>query len=171
MKKIFLAGGCFWGVEKYLSNLYGVVYTECGYANGIIDNPSYREVCSGNTEFAEAVMVNYDETKISLSFLLSMFYKVIDPTSLNRQGNDRGTQYRTGIYFEDSNDFNIIKDSLIELQKKYEKKLFVEALPIKNYYKAEEYHQKYLDKIVDGYCHISFDKFEEAKKARDKSLL
>jgi methionine-S-sulfoxide reductase len=166
-KEIYLAGGCFWGTEKYFSLIPGVVKTDVGYANGNTENPSYEEVCHNNTGHAETVHLVYDPAIISLEYLLTMYYKVIDPTSVNRQGGDVGSQYRTGIYYVDSGDLNIIKDSIKELQKSYERPIAIEVLPLKNYYPAEDYHQKYLDKNVNGYCHIGQDKFTEARLAKD----
>ena len=148
MKKIILAGGCFWGVEEFLSRINGVVSTEVGYANGRTENPTY---------FAEVCLVNYDENIISLKELLAKFWTIIDPTSLNKQGNDVGSQYRTGIYYVDSSDLQDILNSKEELQKSYSKKIVTEVKPLENYYKAEEYHQKYLKKNPNGYCHIKLD--------------
>jgi len=164
-KLIYLAGGCFWGTEKYFSQIKGVVKTEVGYANGNTKNPTYEEVCHNNTGHAETVKVEYDPNIISLSFILDLYYDVIDPTSVNKQGGDEGTQYRTGIYYVDDSDAPIIKDSIAKLQTKYEKPIAIEVLPLKNYYPAEEYHQKYLDKNPNGYCHIGPDKFEKARNA------
>ncbi|MHC1719775.1 MAG: peptide-methionine (R)-S-oxide reductase MsrB [Clostridiaceae bacterium] len=166
-KEIYLAGGCFWGLEKYLQNVPGVFLTEVGYANGTTPNPTYEEVCYKNTGHAETVKVVYEDSEISLSFLLELYYDVIDPLSLNRQGNDSGTQYRTGIYFTNPEDERIILASVKKLQEKYKEKVAIEIEPLKNYYKAEEYHQKYLDKNPNGYCHIRRDKFDQAKKAKD----
>ncbi len=170
LKEIYLAGGCFWGTEKYLSNISGIVATDVGFANGNTKNPSYREVCHNNTGHAETVRVFYDPARIRLEFILTLYYDVIDPTSVNRQGADTGTQYRTGIYYVDQNDLGIIQNSIKELQKKYDKPVAIEVLPLKNYYLAEEYHQKYLDKNPNGYCHIHRNKFEKAKQARDDML-
>lgn len=169
IKEIYLAGGCFWGVEKYLSLLPGVVSTEAGYANGKTLHPTYEEVCYEDTGHAEAVKVEYDDKKTSLSELLENFYKVIDPTSKNKQGPDIGKQYRTGIYFSDPYDIHVIELSLRELQEKYEKPLAIEVLPLQNYYKAEGYHQDYLDKNPNGYCHISPKMFEFAKDLKMKN--
>ncbi|WP_313133634.1 peptide-methionine (S)-S-oxide reductase MsrA [Anaerocolumna sp.] len=169
-KEIFLAGGCFWGTEKYLSGIKGIVSTDVGYANGNTENPSYKEVCHNNTGHAETVRVVYDPTVISLSFILELYYDVINPTSVNRQGGDIGSQYRTGIYYVYEEDIEIIEDSIKELQKKYDKPIAIEVLPFRNYYLAEEYHQKYLDKNPNGYCHIGTDKFEKAKLAVDPSI-
>lgn len=170
LKEIYLAGGCFWGTEKYLSCIQGIVKTDVGYANGDTENPSYQEVCHNNTGHAETVRVFYDPSQIRLEFILSLYYDVINPTSVNRQGNDIGSQYRTGIYYVDDNDVAIIKKSLEELQTKYEKPIAIELLPLRNYYLAEEYHQKYLDKNPGGYCHIGSHKFEQARLAKDEIL-
>lgn len=167
MKTIYLAGGCFWGLEKYLSLLPGVLSTQVGYANGRTANPSYEQVCRENTGHAETVKVDYDETLISLRFLLGQFYRVIDPASLNRQGNDIGTQYRTGIYFEDARDEATIARSLQELQATIRGQVVVEALPLEHFYTAEEYHQQYLDKNPEGYCHIGLQNFVQARRAVD----
>lgn len=171
MKTICLAGGCFWGLEKYLSLLPGVVSTEVGYANGRTVNPTYEEVCKKDTGFAETVKVLYDTTKISLTFLLDRFYEVIDPTSLNRQGGDVGEQYRTGIYYTDPADELIVKGSLILLSESLPQPVMVEAKPLENFYTAEEYHQKYLEKNPAGYCHIGKLDFEKAKQAVDTATL
>lgn len=169
-KEIYLAGGCFWGTEKYLSGIKGIVNTDVGYANGNTENPSYEEVCRNNTGHAETVRVVYDPGEIRLSFILDLYYDVINPISVNRQGGDIGTQYRTGIYYVYEEDKEIIEDSIKELQKKYDKPIAIEVLPLKNYYLAEEYHQKYLDKNPSGYCHIGTDKFEKAKLAIDPTV-
>jgi len=165
-KEVYLAGGCFWGVEKYLSLLEGVMDTEVGYANGSTENPSYEQVCRCGTGHAETVKVKYDADKIGLDLLLEQYYKIINPTSLNRQGADIGVQYRTGIYFTDQSDLPIIKRSLDELQKRHDSALAIEVTELINYYRAEEYHQKYLEKNPGGYCHIGSDKFAEARNAK-----
>jgi methionine-S-sulfoxide reductase len=163
VKQIYLAGGCFWGTEKYLSLIPGVLRTEVGYANGTNARPTYEDVCYLDTGHAETVLVEYDPAAIELSRLLSLFYQAIDPTSINRQGADRGTQYRTGIYYADEGDLPLIRQSLAELQRHYEKPLAVEYGPLENYYPAEEYHQKYLDKNPGGYCHIGPVVFERLR--------
>lgn len=157
MKNIVFAGGCFWGVEEFFSRINGVIKTEVGYANGRTENPTYEEVCHKNTYFAEACYVTYDESIISLDKLLNEFWSIIDPTTLNRQGNDIGSQYRTGIYYIDEDDLDIIDPSKKKIQNQYEKTVVTEIKPLENYYKAEEYHQKYLKKNPGGYCHIHFD--------------
>lgn len=165
-KEIYLAGGCFWGVEKYLSLLPGVVSTETGYANGKTANPTYEEVCTQDTGHAETVKVVYNGTITNLTELLQSFFEVIDPTALNRQGPDIGTQYRTGIYYTDALDAGAIDSALQALQQQYDKPLAIEAKPLHNYYTAEAYHQAYLDKNPGGYCHISPVMFAKAKEKR-----
>lgn len=165
LRDIYFAGGCFWGLQKYFNLVGGVMDTEVGYANGVIAEPSYEAVCSGDTGHAETVKVTYNDDLTSLRYLLEMFYAVIDPTSLNRQGNDEGTQYRTGVYYVDEADKMPIVESLRELQKQYDKPLAIELMPLKNYYPAEEYHQNYLDENPDGYCHIGESAFEKARNA------
>lgn len=151
---IYFAGGCFWGVEKYFSQIHGVIETKVGYANGKIVNPTYEQVTTGKTAFTETVEVKYDPAKISLNALLESYFSIIDPTVLNKQGNDVGTQYRTGIYYANQNDEKVINDFIVQKQKKYKKPIVVEVEKLKNFYPAEEYHQKYLEKNPHGYCHI-----------------
>jgi len=170
IKEIYLAGGCFWGTEKYLSLVKGIVGTEVGYANGKTANPSYEDVCSKGSGHAETVRVSYNPYEISLEFILRLYYDVIDPLAINRQGNDLGPQYRTGIYYTDEQDREIIASSLNELQKSYDRPVRIEVMPLQNYYTAENYHQKYLDKNPHGYCHIGGEKFEKAKQAQDYKL-
>lgn len=163
-KIIYLAGGCFWGVEKYLSLIPGVLKTEVGYANGKTANPTYEQMCRENTGHSETVKVVYDDNRITLRALLMRFFEVIDPTSVNKQGNDRGEQYRTGIYYTDPGEKAEIEAVLEDLQTRYEKTVVVEALPLENYHAAEDYHQGYLDKNPSGYCHIPAGAFERAKR-------
>lgn len=154
MKEIYLAGGCFWGLQAYFDLRKGVMETVVGYANGITENPTYQQVCTNTTGYAETVYIKYDENEITLNKILQDFWKVIDPTLLNRQGGDIGTQYRTGIYYVDEEDLSVINDSFKNEQEKYDKTMVTEVVPLKNFYAAEEYHQKYLDKNPNGYCHI-----------------
>lgn len=154
MNKIVLAGGCFWGVEAFLSRINGVTETEVGYANGRTLNPTYEDICNKNTYFAESCYVTYDENIVSLDDILKEYWSIINPTVLNRQGNDVGSQYRTGIYYINEDDLDIIIKSKDDNQKNYDKKIVTEVKPLINYYKAEEYHQKYLKKNPNGYCHI-----------------
>ncbi|MDO5516428.1 MAG: peptide-methionine (S)-S-oxide reductase MsrA [Clostridium sp.] len=157
MKRIFFGGGCFWGVEKYFSMIPGVKETEVGYANGNIENPTYEDVCGNDTEFVEVCAVAYDPKEVSLDKLLDKFWEVIDPTLVNRQGNDIGTQYRTGIYYEDEEDLNTIILSKRKIETLYKNRVVTEVKPLESYYHAEEEHQKYLEKNPNGYCHIHFD--------------
>lgn len=154
MKEIVLAGGCFWGVEEYFSRIKGVLETEVGYANGQTAHPTYEEVCSKTTGHAEACHIKYDESIIDLQNLLKSFWKIINPTILNRQGPDIGSQYRTGIYYINEEDLSIIEESKDNEQKKYSDPIVTEIEPLNCFYPAEEYHQKYLKKNPRGYCHI-----------------
>ncbi len=162
-KEIYLAGGCFWGTEAFLKKINGILSTETGYANGNKINPTYKDVCSGSGH-AEVVKVIYDSEKIELIKILNYFFKTINPVSINQQGADKGIQYRTGIYFVDKNDEKIIKIALDELQKNYDLPLAVENKVLENYTTAETYHQNYLYKNPDGYCHISFELMNEILK-------
>lgn len=156
-KEIFLAGGCFWGVQEYMTRINGVVDTKVGYANGNKSNPTYEEVCTGTTGHAETTYVKYDENIISLEEILNRFWIIIDPTMLNRQGGDIGNQYRTGIYYLDEIDLATINKSLEEQKPKYDKPIVTEIKPLKTFYEAEEYHQNYLKKNPGGYCHINLN--------------
>lgn len=156
LKEIYLAGGCFWGLEKYFSLFSGVISTEVGYANGNKINPTYDEVCSGSGH-AETLKIVYNAQTISLHTILRQFFEVIDPTLKNRQGNDFGVQYRTGVYYTDETDLADIAAIFEEKAKNYAKPILTEVLPLKEYCKAEEYHQKYLDKNPGGYCHIKIN--------------
>lgn len=154
MKQIYLAGGCFWGVQKYFDQFDGIFMSVVGYANGNTEYPTYEDVKSQKSGHTEAVHLYYDETKITLQDILRKYYKIIDPTSLNKQKEDEGISYRTGIYYIDSADIDPIFEVVNEESKKYEKECVVEILPLQNFYPAEEYHQKYLEKNPNGYCHI-----------------
>lgn len=153
MKTIFLAGGCFWGMQKFLDQFEGVKETEVGYANGPDTAPSYRDVCDSSGH-AETVRVDYDESVLSLPALLRFYFQVIDPTSVNRQGMDAGVQYRTGIYYTDPDQLPAIEAVCREVEAQVGAPLAVEVLPLENFFPAEEYHQKYLDRNPAGYCHI-----------------
>lgn len=166
MAEIYLAGGCFWGAEKYLSSIWGVLSTKVGYANGKTQNPTYEDVCGG-AGHAETVRVVYDPAVISLDFLLRLYYNSVDPVSINRQGGDIGAQYRTGIYYTDPKDLPVIKRSVAELEKRTAKPVAIEVLALQNFSLAEEYHQRYLDKNPGGYCHIPKALFERVKLERD----
>lgn len=167
LKEIFLAGGCFWGTEHYFKQIEGVADTEVGFANGQVAHPTYQEVYTDQTGHAETVRIAYHPEVVSLRFLLQMFFKAIDPTSLNRQGHDEGTRYRTGIYYVDAADLPVIEEVYAAEQQHYAQPLAVEILPLQSFYAAEEYHQDYLDKKPDGYCHLPLSLFEFARKAKE----
>ena len=139
--------------------------TETGFANGNTDNPTYEEVYTDTTGYAETVRVAYDETKVSLEFLIDMFFHAIDPTLLNRQGHDEGTRYRTGVYYTDETELPVIKRIFDEKQKLYDQPIVTEIAPLRNFFPADEYHQDYLDKHPDGYCHLPVELFEFARKS------
>lgn len=157
MKRIVLAGGCFWGVEAYYKKLKGIIDTNVGYTNGNIPNPTYEQLKQHVATHAEAVEIFYDELVISLSKILEHMFRFIDPTSLNKQGGDIGIQYRTGVYYKDPEDLKIIETFLREKQKQYSKKIAVEVMLEKGFYLAEEYHQDYLDVNPQGYCHVNMN--------------
>lgn len=157
MREIYLAGGCYWGVQKFMDSLAGVKETEVGFANGAVEAPSYARVKQGDTGHAETVRVRYDEERIPLPSLLRLFFRIIDPTSLNRQGHDEGTQYRVGVYWTDPADEPAVREEIRRLAEKYDRPLVLEALPLRCFYPAEEYHQKYLDKTPGGYCHVPWE--------------
>ncbi|MCD5414450.1 MAG: peptide-methionine (S)-S-oxide reductase MsrA [Clostridiales bacterium] len=156
MKKIVFAAGCFWGVEAYFKKINGILFVKVGYSNGRKDYPTYEEVCSGQTGHAETCYLEYDEAVISLSALLELYWKIVDPTVIDRQGPDVGSHYRTGIYYYDEVDYSVITSSKDAEQSKYELPIVTEIMPLKVFWDAEEYHQDYLDKNPSGYCHISF---------------
>lgn len=160
-REIWLAGGCFWGVEAYFARLEGVLRTSVGYANGRGAHPSYRDIAP--TGHAETVQVTYDRFRISLQRLLEHLFRIIDPTSKDRQGNDRGRQYRTGIYSCDPHDLEIARAVVAEEQKKHRKPIVTEVLPLEHYYLAEDYHQDYLEKNPGGYCHVALSALPQKK--------
>ncbi|MDG6881233.1 peptide methionine sulfoxide reductase [Phocoenobacter uteri] len=156
LQHIYLAGGCFWGIEAYMEKIYGVKDAVSGYANGKTSQTNYQLI--GKTDHAETVKVTYDANKISLEKLLKYYFQVIDPTSVNKQGNDRGRQYRTGVYYQNDMDKAVVLKVIEQQQKKYQDKIQVEVEPLKNYVLAEDYHQDYLAKNPNGYCHIDLEK-------------
>ena len=171
MKEIILAGGCFWGVEAYFQRLNGVEKTIVGYTDGKTENPSYKEVCSGETNHAEACKILYDEKIISLEKILEHFFRIIDPTSLNRQGHDIGTQYRTGVFYNNLEDKEIIEKFIENKKSEYSNPIVVDVKEEKRFWNAEEYHQNYLIKNPGGYCHVNLDiiKPDEIKPHLDLS--
>lgn len=159
-KEIVFAGGCFWGIQEYFRRVQGVLHTTVGYAQGTFHNPSYENVKTGNTLHAEVCSIVYDDTIIKLEKLLNLLFRVIDPTELNHQGGDYGTQYRTGIYFIDQDDEAVIQHFIQQEQQNYAKEIVVQCEPLIKFYTAEEYHQEYLVKNINGYCHIDFHKLQ-----------
>ena len=169
-KEIYLSGGCFWGTEHFFKQIAGVVETEVGFANGHTDAPTYEQVYTDITGYAETVRVVYDPTQVSLEFLLQMFFMAIDPTSLNKQGHDEGTRYRTGIYYTEETDLAMIDKVYAEEQSKFAAPLVVEREPLQNFYPADEYHQDYLDKHPEGYCHLPKALFAFARQVSKKNI-
>lgn len=188
LKDIWFAAGCFWGAQKFFKGLEGVEFTEVGFANGNTESPTYEQVYTDATGYAECVHVRYNPQKISLRRLTELYFKIIDPLSLNKQGADEGTRYRTGVYYrapqqsdvrkyederiaedesaerriaEDESDLVILSDVFEAVKKELKvSSLPVELLPLKNFYTADEYHQDYLDKNPSGYCHLSPELFK-----------
>lgn len=154
MKRIVLAGGCFWGVEAYYKRLKGVLDTNVGYVNGNIQNPTYEDLKKGKATHAEAVEIFYDENVITLEKILEHMFRIIDPTSLNKQGEDIGIQYRTGVYYKDLEDYKVITNFINKMNEKYDGRVVVEVEEEKGFYLAEDYHQDYLDVNPYGYCHV-----------------
>jgi len=160
-KEIYLAGGCFWGVQAYIDRIIGIEYTNVGYANGKSEDTDYESI--KKTGHAETVYVVYDPEIITLEELLGYYYGIIDPKSLNKQGNDQGTQYRSGIYYVDEEDKIAIESATAKEQEKFTEKIVTEIQPLKNYILAEDYHQDYLKKEPYGYCHIDLSKIPREK--------
>lgn len=168
LKTIYFAGGCFWGTQKFFDQFDGVLSTTVGYANGRTEHPTYEQLY--RTGHAETVKVDYDPWRITLPELLDYFFMVIDPTSLNRQGADTGTQYRTGVYYTDQEQMPIIRAAFKKAQKNYDEPIVVEAQELENFWPAEEYHQKYLDNNPGGYCHISGGAFHLQEKRKERTM-
>ena len=160
-KEIYFAAGCFWGTQRLFQCIDGVLQTSCGYANGkdLPQPPSYQQVCTGDTGCRETVCVTYDPSRVSLSQLLKAFFYVVDPTVRNRQGNDIGSQYQTGIYYVDSSSAAEVR-SYLEEEKQKHPVFQVESGFLKQFFPAEDYHQDYLLKNPRGYCHIPRIAFE-----------
>lgn len=168
MKEIYFAGGCFWGTQHFFKQIRGILGTEVGYANGHTSDPTYQEVYTDQTGYAETVKVMYDPDQISLELLTELYFKSINPVSLNRQGEDEGTRYRTGIYYTSEEDLPVLRKVYDTIAKQYPTPLAVELEPLKNFYTGEEYHQDYLDKNPTGYCHLPQALFDFARKSNQK---
>ena len=174
MKEIYFAGGCFWGTEHFFSGVDGVVSAVSGYAQGSPEfdgRPSYEQVYTDTTGFAETVRVCYRPERISLATLADLYFSIIDPLSLNRQGHDEGTRYRTGIYYSDPSDRPVLEDAFAAVEARLGQPLAVELEPLRNFFEAEERHQKYLDKNPDGYCHLPARVFKYLRLYQDVAAL
>lgn len=163
-KEIVVAGGCFWGVEEYYRRLKGIIDTEVGYVNGCRDNLTYEEVCSQKYQAIEGVRLKYDEAVITLAKILEHLFRIIDPTSLDKQGGDIGHSYRVGAYYTNEDDRDIIEDFVFEQDKNYEKEIVFEVVKLKLFTSAEDYHQEYLVNNPNGYCHVDFTKIRDNEK-------
>lgn len=164
MKRIVFGGGCFWGIEAYFKKVKGVLKTTVGYTNGNKANPTYQDLINKVATHVEACEIYYDSEVISLESLLSHLFRIINPYTLNRQGADIGIQYRSGVYYQDLEDYKLVKTFLEEKQKVDNKKIVVEVKEEKEYYLAEEYHQDYLDKNPKGYCHVDLSLLKEGER-------
>lgn len=155
-KKAIFAAGCFWGVEEEFRNIKGVISTTVGYSGGWLENPTYKDVCSGKTGHAESVLVEYDTDKIGYDELLNVFWSIHDPTTMNRQGPDSGTQYRSAIFYFDFEQEAAAKASKDDLEKRgrFKRPIVTEIRPASDFFRAEEYHQKYLEKKGQTSCHV-----------------
>lgn len=167
-KDIWFAAGCFWGAQKFFKLIDGVDFTEVGFANGRLENPTYEQVYTDTTGHAECVHLRYNPSVVSLKRLAELYFKIIDPLSLNKQGEDEGTRYRTGVFYEDSQDADILKSVFNQVKSSLGvKDMPVELLPLFCFYPADEYHQDYLDKNPTGYCHLSPSIFKLALNVND----
>ena len=167
-KDIWFAAGCFWGAQKFFKLIDGVDFTEVGFANGQLENPTYEQVYTDTTGHAECVHVRYNPSVVSLKHLAELYFKIIDPLSLNKQGEDEGTRYRTGVFYEDSQDADILKSVFNQVKSSLGvKDMPVELLPLSCFYPADEYHQDYLDKNPNGYCHLNPSIFKLASNVND----
>ncbi len=171
MREIYLAGGCFWGAEHFLKQIRGVVDTDTGFANGKDDivSPTYEQVYTDQTGYAETVRVRYDEHVVGLRFLARMFFRAIDPTSLNKQGEDEGTRYRTGVYYTDKSDLPVLREVFEEVAERVSQPLRVELEPLRHYYSADARHQDYLDNNPSGYCHLPLSLFKYAREVEPQA--
>ena len=167
MKEIYFAGGCFWGVEHFFKGVDGVAKATPGYANGNIENPSYEQVYTDTTGFAETVKVEYNPARVSLRQLLRYFFAIIEPDSLNRQGHDEGTRYRTGVFYTDESELPLIKEEFSRVKGP----VVTELEPLRCFYAAEEYHVDYLDKNPQGYCHLPLKAFRYLRMYQDLALV
>jgi peptide-methionine (S)-S-oxide reductase len=160
MEQIIFAAGCFWGVQFYFDQVPGVVSTTVGYTGGATENPTYEEVCTHTTGHAEAVLVEYDTTKVSTETLLKQFFRMHDPTTLNRQGPDVGDSYRSAIFYVTDEQKKLAEKALKEAQPNFKDPIVTQIEEAGPFYRAEEYHQKYTEKTGRGMCHIPYASVE-----------
>ena len=170
-KEIYFAGGCFWGVEHFFKGVDGVVATVPGYANGNLDNPGYELVYTDTTGHAETVKVTYNPDRVGLQKLVRLFFASIDPLSLNRQGHDEGTRYRTGVFYADESERPVLEEEFKALEQRLGERPVTELQPLKSFWPAEEYHRDYLDKNPGGYCHLSLKVFRYLRLYQDMELM
>ncbi len=156
-KVIYLAGGCFWGVEAFMRRIDGIVDTECGYANGRTENPRYEDVCTGESGHVETVRVRYDGDQTTLQSVLSEFFTIVHLASA------QPSQYRNGIFFDDERDHPICQAALTSLQAQRREPLILDLCPLSCFYEAEAYHQDYLEKNPNGFCHVDLSRFKQTK--------
>lgn len=157
MKDIYIAGGCFWGVQAYFDLIKGVVFTQVGYANGNMKNPRYEDLLSHRATHAETLHIQYDESIITLEQIILHMLRFVNPISVDKQGGDVGHQYRSGVYYKDENDRQVILDCFAKKEQEMEEKFVIEIKPLENFYPAEDYHQKYLESNPHGYCHVNLN--------------
>lgn len=154
-QQITLACGCFWCVEAVYQRVPGVLKVESGYANGLNDNPTYQQVCTGTTNHAEVIQITFDPERTKIETLLEVFWSVHDPTTLNRQGNDTGTQYRSGIYHTNDEQRQLAEQSKAAAQARFANPIVTEIAPLRKYFPAEDYHQDYFNQNPgNGYCQL-----------------
>ena len=171
IKEIVIAGGCFWGMEAFYSQMDGVLDVVSGYANSNIDSPSYSEVKKHLTTSVEAIKITYDSSTIDLPLIFYYLFQIVDVTAIDHQGGDYGHQYRSGIYYKKEEEKELALSMVKELQKNYVDKIAIEILPLNNFFLAEEYHQDYLSKNPDGYCHIHLQQLQDKHKKLNKKSL
>lgn len=163
-KTLVVAGGCYWGVEEYYRRLKGTIDVKSGFAQGTVENPTYEAVCSGTTGHAEAVQITYNPLVLNLETILDHLFRIIDPTTLNKQGNDVGTQYRSGIYVRNDDELNQAKAFVDSRRNNYDQPLVIEVEPLRNFFLAPDNHQLYLQKNPHGYCHVNFNVMKPEEK-------
>lgn len=164
-QKAIFAAGCFWGVQFYFDQVPGVTETTVGYTDGHTKNPTYEQVCSHSTGHAEAVEIKFDTSQVSYETLVRHFFRIHDPTQLNRQGPDIGDQYRSAIYYFSEDQKKIADSVKVEVQEKYDRPIVTQIAPASEFYEAEDYHQKFAERTGRGACHVDYSPIAEGKTA------